>query len=98
MTMAWRLRYCRTVTTAIEYNRSVGACHHIICHSSSCSARTLAMTPCRYDVKLGTERETGLRLKGECGILKKKFKVLEKEIEEHKEDVKTLFEQKKELY
>jgi len=52
----------------------------------------------RYEVKLNQEREIGLRLKGENGIMKKKFNALQKDIEDQKEEIKQLFEQKKELY
>lgn len=52
----------------------------------------------RYDAKLAQEREIGLRLKGENGIMKKKFNALQKDIDDQKEEIKQLFEQKKELY
>ncbi|GBG61790.1 hypothetical protein CBR_g23749 [Chara braunii] len=52
----------------------------------------------RYEAKLAQEREVGLRLKGENGIMKKKFNALQKDIEDQKEEIKQLFEQKKELY
>lgn len=52
----------------------------------------------RYEVKLAAEREIGLRLKGENGIMKKKFHALQKDIDDQKEEIKQLFEQKKELY
>ncbi|CAD7703772.1 unnamed protein product, partial [Ostreobium quekettii] len=44
------------------------------------------------------ERELGLRLKGQNGIMKKKFSALQKDIEAQKEEIKALFDQKKELY
>lgn len=40
----------------------------------------------------------GLRLKGENGIMKKKFNALQKDIEDQREEIKQLFEHKKELY
>ena len=40
----------------------------------------------------------GLRLKGENGIMKKKFICLQKDIEDQREEIKQLFEHKKELY
>lgn len=44
------------------------------------------------------ERETELRLKGENGIMKKKFGTLQKEIDNQRAEVAQLFEHKKELY
>ena len=35
---------------------------------------------------------------GENGIMKKKFNALQKDIDDQKEEIKQLFEQKKELY
>lgn len=52
----------------------------------------------RYEAKLTAEREVGLRLKGENGIMKKKFNALQKDIEDQRDEIKTLFEHKKELY
>ncbi|MEW5319195.1 MAG: hypothetical protein WDW38_010360 [Sanguina aurantia] len=52
----------------------------------------------KYDQKLQTEREASLRLKGENGIMRKKFNALQKDIEGQREEIKSLFEQKKELY
>eukprot|EP00240_Pyramimonas_obovata_P000064 CAMPEP_0118921440 /NCGR_PEP_ID=MMETSP1169-20130426/720_1 /TAXON_ID=36882 /ORGANISM="Pyramimonas obovata, Strain CCMP722" /LENGTH=1196 /DNA_ID=CAMNT_0006862159 /DNA_START=210 /DNA_END=3800 /DNA_ORIENTATION=+ len=52
----------------------------------------------QYEAKLTQEREVGLRLKGENGIMKKKFNALQKDIDDQKEEIKQLFEQKKELY
>lgn len=39
------------------------------------------------------EREASLRLKGENGIMRKKFNALQKDIEAQKEEIKNLFEQ-----
>jgi len=47
----------------------------------------------RYEVRLSTEREASLRLKGENGIMRKKFNALQKDIEAQKEEIKNLFEQ-----
>lgn len=47
----------------------------------------------RYEQKLGTEKEASLRLKGENGIMRKKFNALQKDIEAQKEEIKNLFEQ-----
>eukprot|EP00002_Diphylleia_rotans_P000166 TRINITY_DN1008_c0_g1_i4.p1 TRINITY_DN1008_c0_g1~~TRINITY_DN1008_c0_g1_i4.p1 ORF type:complete len:1179 (-),score=303.89 TRINITY_DN1008_c0_g1_i4:414-3950(-) len=52
----------------------------------------------KYEAKLAAERDTCLRYKGENGIMKKKFSALQKDIEDQKEEIKLLFEQKKELY
>ncbi len=48
--------------------------------------------------RLQTERETSLRLKGENGIMRKKFNALQKDIEVCNGQIKELYEQKKELY
>jgi chromosome segregation ATPase len=53
---------------------------------------------CRYEAKLLQEADTILRLKGENGLLKKKFNEFQKDIEEQKTEIKQLFDQKKELY
>lgn len=42
----------------------------------------------KYERRLRDEKESNSRLKGETGILRKKFTSLEKEIEGHKEDIK----------
>lgn len=47
---------------------------------------------------LSTEQETGLRLRGEHGIMRKKFDALHKDIEEQKEENRLLDEHKKDLY
>ncbi|GMH45741.1 hypothetical protein BSKO_13704 [Bryopsis sp. KO-2023] len=52
----------------------------------------------RYEQRLSQEREVGLRLKGQNGIMRKKFNALQKDIEAQKEEIKSLFDQKKELY
>mmetsp|Transcript_22834 Transcript_22834/g.63112 ORF Transcript_22834/g.63112 Transcript_22834/m.63112 type:complete len:1547 (+) Transcript_22834:150-4790(+) len=52
----------------------------------------------KYEVRLAGEREASLRLKGENGIMRKKFNALQKDIEAQKEEIKNLFEQKRELY
>ena len=39
-----------------------------------------------------------MRLKGENGIMKKRFSALQKDIDEAREECKALFDQKKELY
>jgi hypothetical protein len=52
----------------------------------------------RYEGRLAAEREAGLRLKGENGIMKKKFSTLQKEIDDQRAEIAQLFEHKKELY
>lgn len=47
---------------------------------------------------MAQEREVGLRLKGENGILKKKATAFQKDLEDQKEEIKELFEKKKDLY
>ncbi|CAH8541499.1 unnamed protein product [Heterobilharzia americana] len=42
----------------------------------------------KYEKRLREERETNSRLKGESGIMKKKFASLQKEIDDHKEEIK----------
>ncbi|TMW63634.1 hypothetical protein Poli38472_002575 [Pythium oligandrum] len=52
----------------------------------------------KYEVKLQEEREATLRLKGENGIMKKKFSALQKDIEDQKEEIRSLEEKGKELF
>ncbi|KAL4160416.1 hypothetical protein PRNP1_000984 [Phytophthora ramorum] len=51
----------------------------------------------RYELKLSDEREATLRLKGENGIMKKKFSALQKDIEDQREEIRSLEEKGKEL-
>jgi len=51
----------------------------------------------KYDTKLHHERDATLRLKGENGIMKKKFSALEKDIEDQKENIKEMAEEEKKL-
>eukprot|EP00795_Rhopilema_esculentum_P004667 gene4667-20951_t len=44
----------------------------------------------RYERKLREEKESNLRLKGETGIMRKKFSSLQKEIDEHKSEIQRL--------
>ncbi|XP_035106971.1 cilia- and flagella-associated protein 57 isoform X2 [Callithrix jacchus] len=44
----------------------------------------------KYEKKLRDEKESNLRLKGETGIMRKKFSSLQKEIEERTNDIETL--------
>ena len=52
----------------------------------------------KYELRLAAERESGLRLKGENGIMKKKFTLLQKDINVQKDEIQSLFDDKKELY
>ena len=52
----------------------------------------------KYETKLAAEREAALRLKGENGIMKKKFTLLQKDIHVQKDEIQSLFDDKKELY
>ena len=51
----------------------------------------------RYEGRLDGEREETLRLKGENGIMKKRFTVLSKEIEDQRESIKDLQDKETEL-
>ncbi|XP_043347269.1 cilia- and flagella-associated protein 57 isoform X2 [Dermochelys coriacea] len=44
----------------------------------------------KYERRLWEERESNLRLKGETGIMRKKFNSLQKEIEERSNDIETM--------
>ena len=52
----------------------------------------------KYEAKLTTEREAALRLKGENGIMRKKFTALQKDIEHQKDEISGLFQNKKALH
>ena len=52
----------------------------------------------RYEAKLASERESALRLKGENGIMRKKFTALQKDIEDQKDTIQGLYENKKQLH
>lgn len=51
----------------------------------------------KYDDKLHLERDATLRLKGENGIMKKKFSALQKDIEDQKENIKEMAQEEKKL-
>ncbi|KAJ3363138.1 Cilia- and flagella-associated protein 57 [Allomyces javanicus] len=51
----------------------------------------------KYEKRLREEREVGLRLKGENGIMKKKFNTLNSEIEAHKGEIQRMFQEEKKL-
>jgi len=52
----------------------------------------------KYEAKLASEREAALRLKGENGIMRKKFTALQKDIEDQKDEINGLFQSKKALH
>ncbi|KAJ3089419.1 Cilia- and flagella-associated protein 57 [Quaeritorhiza haematococci] len=52
----------------------------------------------RYEKKLKDEREVGLRLKGENGIMRKKFNTLQAEIEAHKAEISKMYAEEKKLH
>ncbi|KAI8907767.1 WD40-repeat-containing domain protein, partial [Powellomyces hirtus] len=52
----------------------------------------------RYEKKLKEEREIGLRLKGENGIMRKKFNTLNSEIDAHKTEIGKMFNEEKKLH
>jgi chromosome segregation ATPase len=51
----------------------------------------------KYELRLAEARDVGLRLKGENGIMKKKFNQLQKDIHEQKETILGLGDDKKQL-
>lgn len=51
----------------------------------------------RYEKKLRVEREEGARLKGENGIMRKKFNTLNKDIEDNKSEINRMRENAKRL-
>merc|ERR1711907_479987 len=51
----------------------------------------------KYDAKLADEREASLRYKGENGIMKKKFTVINQQLEEHAEEIKQRVETAEDL-
>ncbi|CAM9162267.1 unnamed protein product [Pylaiella littoralis] len=52
----------------------------------------------KFMAKLAAEKEATLRLKGENGIMKKKFSRLSKQVEDQREDMTTLQERQKDLF
>merc|ERR1711871_1346322 len=52
----------------------------------------------KYDAKLVSEKEATLRLRGENGIMRKKFHALQKDIEDQREEIKGLLEKQQQLY
>ena len=51
----------------------------------------------RYEKKLKVEREESARLKGENGIMRKKFTTLNKEIDDSKTEIKKIGDDEKKL-
>ncbi|KAK5665187.1 hypothetical protein QVD99_008034 [Batrachochytrium dendrobatidis] len=51
----------------------------------------------RYEKRLRTEREEGARLKGENGIMRKKFNTLNKDIEDNKAEIQRMHDNVKKL-
>ncbi|KAJ3096593.1 Cilia- and flagella-associated protein 57 [Phlyctochytrium planicorne] len=51
----------------------------------------------RYEKKLRAEREEGARLKGENGIMRKKFNTLNKDIEDNKNEIQRMRDDEKKL-
>ena len=52
----------------------------------------------KYELRLKEQRDVSLRLKGENGIMKKKFTTMQKSIAEQKDEIAGLFTDKKNLY
>jgi hypothetical protein len=52
----------------------------------------------RYEKKLKDEREIVLRLKGENGIMRKKFNNLQGEIDTHKGEISKMYNEEKKLH
>lgn len=51
-----------------------------------------------FILQLAAEKEATLRLKGENGIMRKKFSALQKDIEDQREEIKSLLEKQQQLY
>lgn len=52
----------------------------------------------RYEKKLKDEREIVMRLKGENGIMRKKFNTLQNEIDTHKSEISKMYNEEKKLH
>ena len=52
----------------------------------------------KFEKKLREEKEAVLRLKGENGIMKKKFNTLQNEIDAHKVEIAKMFGEEKKLH
>lgn len=51
-----------------------------------------------FEKKLKDEKEIVMKLKGENGIMKKRFSTISSEIESHKTEISKLFNEEKKLY
>ena len=51
----------------------------------------------KYEGKLNQEREIALRLKGDNTLMRKRQQSMQRDIDEHKDDIKTMYENEKEL-
>lgn len=51
----------------------------------------------KYDARLATERDATLRLKGENGIMRKKFKALQKDIDDQTDNIRSMYEKEEHL-
>jgi WD40 repeat protein len=52
----------------------------------------------KYEGKLAAEKNATLRLKGENGLMRKKFSALQKDIEDQREELKSMLEKQQQLY
>jgi cilia- and flagella-associated protein 57 len=52
----------------------------------------------KYEGKLAAEKNATLRLKGENGLMRKKFSALKKDIEDQREELKSMVEKQQQLY
>jgi len=52
----------------------------------------------KYENKLTAERKATLRLRGENGFMKKKYDAMIKDVNDHKEEIGSLYEKEKELH
>lgn len=57
----------------------------------------IQMATLRYEKRLRIEREEGARLKGENGIMRKKFNTLNKDIEDNRSEIQRMKENAKKL-
>lgn len=58
----------------------------------------IASLGAKYERKLRGEREEGARLKGENGIMRKKFNTLNKDIEDNKSEISRMRDDEKKLH
>lgn len=60
---------------------------HSVCAIRQQSVLMVGFVQKKYETKLHNERDATLRLKGENGIMQKKFKALTKDIEDLKDNI-----------